>query len=65
MREPDVVCLTETKLIDDININIENGDNIYNIWRKNRIGKNGGGVLILTKSNIKVCKVEYGKVKQK
>ena len=61
-KNPDIVCLTETKLTEDIHIKIEGKDS-YNVWRKDRIGKNGGGVLILSKSNIKVCKVEYGKGK--
>ena len=60
--DPDVVCLAETKLTEDIYIRLQENDN-YNVWRKDRKGKNGGGVLILIKSNIKVCKVEYGKGK--
>ena len=35
----------------------------YNIWRKDRKGKKGGGVMIMIKSKIKVTKVEYGKGK--
>ena len=33
-KKPEIVCLTETKLCEEIQTNIEN-DN-YNIWRKDR-----------------------------
>ena len=60
-KKPDVVCLTETKLSDDIQVKIE--DDTYNVWRKDRKARKGGGVMILIRSNIKVTKVEYGKGK--
>ena len=60
--DPDVVCLAETKLTEDIYIKLQDNEN-YTVWRNDRKGKNGGGVLILIKSNIKVYKVEYGKGK--
>ena len=36
-KKPEIVCLTETKLCEEIQTNIEN-DN-YNIWRKGRKDK--------------------------
>lgn len=48
-----MICLTETKLSCNIRneaLNIEN----YNIWRKDRKHKQGGGVVILTSKEIGV-----------
>ena len=55
-KKPQVMCLTETKLstnIIDDTLNIEN----YNIWRKNRKFKQGGGVMILTSKEVQVKKI--------
>ena len=60
-KKPKIVCLTETKLCEEIQTNIEK-DN-YNIWRKDRKHKKGGGVMLMIKSKIKVKNVEYGKGK--
>merc|ERR1711980_60312 len=60
-KKPDVVCHTETNLSDDIQVKID--DDTYNVWRKDRKARKGGGVMILMRSNIKVTKVEYGKGK--
>ena len=60
-KKPQIVCLTQTKLCEEIQTNIEN-DN-YNIWRKDRKDKKGGGVMPMIKSKIKVINVEYGKGK--
>ena len=49
-KEPDVVCLVETKLMEDIQIKIEEND--YNTWRENRMGKKVGGVIIMSKSRM-------------
>ena len=59
-EKPDIVCLTETKLNDKIKVNL---DNKFNIWRKDREGKGGGGVMIMTRKEINVDKVWYGKSK--
>ena len=58
-KKPEIVCLAETKLCEEIQTNIEN-DN-YNIWRKE--DKKGDGVMLMIKSKIKVKNVEYGKGK--
>ena len=55
------IVLVETKLCEDIQTNIEYNSN-YDIWRKDRKGKNGG-VVIMIKFKIKVINVEYGKGK--
>ena len=57
-RKPDVVCLTETKLKEEIIIGFENEG--YSTWRRDRKSKGGGGVMILTSKDILVEKVEYG-----
>ena len=52
-KKPQVICLTETKLstnIIDDTLNIGN----YNIWRKDRKIKQGGGVIILTGKELQV-----------
>ena len=41
---------------------IENNNN-YNIWRKDRKGKQGRGVMVMIKSRLKVVNVEYEKGK--
>ena len=56
-KEPNIICLTETKLSPDIGIIINEK---YNIWRKDRKKKGGGGVMILTDTSINVKNVEYG-----
>ena len=57
-NKPDVVCITETKLKDEIKVQfVKEG---YDTWRRDRKGKGGGGVMILVKQNITVDKVEYG-----
>ena len=57
-RKPEVVCLTETKLKEDIKIGFEKEG--YNMWRRDRKNKGGGGVMILVYKDILVEKVEYG-----
>ena len=55
-KKPQVICLTETKLstnIIDDTLNIGN----YNIWRKDRKFKQGGGVMILTCKELQVKKI--------
>ena len=61
-KKPQIVFLTQTKLCEEIQTNIENGN--YNIWRKDRKDKKGGGVMLMIKSKIKVINVEYGKGKR-
>lgn len=56
--KPDVVCITETKLKEEMKVQfVKEG---YDTWRRDRKGKGGGGVMILVKQNITVDKVEYG-----
>ena len=56
--DPDIICLTETKLKEEIQLGIKIEG--YNTWRKDRKGKSGGGVLILVKDDILVEEVEFG-----
>ena len=57
-RKPEVVCLTETKLKEEITVGFEKEG--YNMWRRDRKTKGGGGVMILVNKDILVEKVEYG-----
>ena len=61
-KKPEIACLTETKLCEEIETNLEN-DN-YDIWRKDRNNKKGRGVMLMIKSKIKDINVEYGKGKE-
>ena len=51
--------ITETKLCDEIK-SIDFGENRYDVWMRNRNTKKGGGVLLLTKKELKVDNVVYG-----
>ena len=56
---PDIVGITETKLehlIEAVNI----GDGKYNVYRRDRKGKKGGGVALLVKKGFEVDKVIFG-----
>ena len=61
-KKIEILCLTETKLSEDIQTNIVNNNN-YSIWRKDIKGKKGGGVMIMIISTIKVIHIEYRKGK--
>ena len=56
-KNPDIICITETKLASktmDVTLGLEH----YNIWRKDRTDKEGGGVMIMTKRELTVVQVE-------
>ena len=58
--KPDIMGVVETKLSDGIEMfNI--GDGNYKVWTRNRLNKQGGGVMIMTKKNITVEEVVFGK----
>uniref|UniRef100_A0A0P4W1H3 Uncharacterized protein n=1 Tax=Scylla olivacea TaxID=85551 RepID=A0A0P4W1H3_SCYOL len=59
-KNPKVVCLTETKLKEENQIVINNN---YNIWRRDRIGKGGRGVMIMRRKESKTKIVKYGEGK--
>ena len=59
-EKPEIVCLAETKLNEGINLDL---DNNYNIWRRDRSGKGGGGVMIMTRKELDIDKVLYGEGK--
>ena len=51
-QKPDVFCMAETKLKEDIYVNFQ--QERFKIWRRNKKGKGGGGVLIIVKEDIVV-----------
>ncbi len=57
-NKSDVVCLTETKLKEEIKFGFTKEG--YSTWKRDRKGKTGGGVMILVKEDIVVEEVEYG-----
>ncbi|WP_435336446.1 hypothetical protein, partial [Klebsiella pneumoniae] len=60
-RIPDIMCMVETKLTRDISNEIFGWED-YVMWRRDRGGRYGGGVLVATKSCIKVNKIDLGEV---
>ena len=63
-EKPEIVCLTETKLNATISNATLNFDG-YEVWRKDRESKPGGGVMILTKKDLKVTAANYDEVPNK
>lgn len=59
-KDPDIVGLTETKLDKSFEC-LSIGDGKYNMWIKSRKNKQGGGVMILTKKDLQVDEVVYGR----
>ena len=59
LREMDteIVCIAETKLKEGISFDVNNK---YNVWRRDRRGKEGGGVLVMIKKEIVVDQIELG-----
>ena len=56
-RKPDVICLTDTKLLKDIEVDLL-GWSKYNVWRRDRKHKSGGGVCIMTDRRLVVKEIE-------
>ena len=51
INKPDIICITETKLEEEIldaTLNLKG----YQVWRRDRKGKKGGGVMILSKGKL-------------
>ena len=57
MKKPDIICITETKLTKESPIEAL-GLNDYNVWRKERTCKGGGGVMIMTKKELTALEIE-------
>ena len=58
-KTPEIICLSETKLPRDVDAKVFGWKN-YNVWRKDREKKFGGGVMILTHIglNVKMLQLE-------
>ena len=59
-EKPDIVCLAETKLNEETKMDFANN---YNIWKRDRRGKTGGGVMVMTKKELVIDQVLYGEGK--
>ena len=57
IRKPDVFCMTVTNLKEKIDKFQQGG---YKIWRRDRKGKGGRGVLLIVQEDISGEKVQYG-----
>ena len=56
-KNPDIICITETKLTTNI-MDEALGLDQYTIWRKERKNKGGGGILIMTKKELTTTEVQ-------
>ena len=61
-KEPDVMGLVETKLNEDV-IVPKIGDGKYKLWKRNRLGKKGGGIMFIVKSDIIIDNIIMGENK--
>ena len=58
-NKPDIMGIVEMKLTDQV-LSTCIGNEEYNTWTRNRKEKQGGGVMFLTRKNLKVSQVYYG-----
>ena len=58
VEKPQIVCLTETKLNSKIKNETLNLPD-YNIWRKDRQNKSGGGVMMLTRKDLLIKEMQF------
>ena len=56
---PDIMCIVETKLKPNIQVDWF-GDGNYRMWRKDRVNKGGGGIIVLTRKDLIVQSVCLG-----
>ena len=56
-KKPMVFCMVETKVRKEINLELFGWEG-YNIWRKDRVGRLGGGVCILVHNSLRVKNIE-------
>ena len=56
-KKPMVFCMVETKVKKEINLDLFGWEG-YNIWRKDRKHKFGGGVCILVHNSLRVKNIE-------
>ena len=56
-EKPDVMIICETKWREEWG-EPDIGTVNYNIWKKNRKGKKGGGIMIWTRKDLRVAKVK-------
>ena len=57
---PDIMGIVETKLKGQIPPESV-GNGLYKVWSRNRKDKQGGGVMLLIRDNLRVKKITYGK----
>ncbi|MPC44730.1 hypothetical protein E2C01_038409 [Portunus trituberculatus] len=58
-KQPMVFCMVETKVKRDINLELFGWES-YNIWKKDRMVKSGGGVCLLVHNGLRANVVETG-----
>ena len=59
-KKPDIMCIVETKLRPNIETEwFEEGQ--YSLWRGDRVGRGGGGIMVLSKKDLTVKEVNFSK----
>ncbi|MPC44653.1 hypothetical protein E2C01_038331 [Portunus trituberculatus] len=58
--KPDIMCIVETKLTPNIQVDWF-GDGNYRLWRKDRMTKGGGSIIVLTRKDLTVKNVSLGR----
>ena len=61
-KKPMIFCMVETKIKKEINLELFGWEG-YNIWRKDRADKFGGGICILVHCSIRVKNIEINSTK--
>ena len=56
-EKPEIMCIVKTKLSEDIEVMEVNQQN-YNVWRRDRTGKKGSGVMMMVRKDMEVQGVE-------
>ena len=59
-KAPDIMGLAEIKLYEELEEVKNIGQNMYNVWKRSRPNKKGGGVMLMVKKSFKVVEIEYG-----
>ena len=57
-KKRELLCLAETKLREEIQLSFK--EEVYNIWRRDRVDKGGGGLLVVVREDVQVGDVQYG-----
>ena len=57
-KKRELLCLAETKLREEIQLSFK--EEGYTIWRRDRVGKGGGGLLVVVCEDVQMDNLQYG-----